>query len=161
MPRRIDHRRISKHRNYTVAEIASCLGVSRGTVRRWIKDGLPALQERKPMLVLGGDLIDFSEARRTLHQRCGLAECYCFSCRAPRSAAGDLAEFCWDTPTTGNLRALCAVCTTVMHKRVSAVRLSELQAILDVTIVQAFEPIGDGSSPCPNDHFAKEAETHA
>lgn len=161
MPRRIDHRRISKHRNYTVADVASCLGVSRGTVRRWVKDGLSALQDCKPMLVLGGDLIDFLKARQKPHQNCGLDECYCFSCRAPRPAAGGLVEFRRDTPTTGNLRALCAVCTTVMHKRVSASRLGELQSVLDVTIVQAFEPIGDGSSPCSNDHSAKEAQTHA
>jgi excisionase family DNA binding protein len=161
MPRRLDHRRISKHRNYTVAEIATCLAVSRGTVRRWIKDGLPALDDRKPMLVLGSDLIAFLKARRKPRQKCGLGECYCFSCRAPRPAAGGVAEVWWDTPATGNLHALCAVCTTVMHKRVSATRLNELQTVLDVTIVQGREPISDSFLACSNDHFATEHEDHA
>ena len=161
MPRRLDHRRISKYRNYTLAEIAACLAVCRGTVRRWIKDGLPALRDIKPMLVLGGDLIDFLKARRTPHQKCRLAECYCFSCRMPRQAAGGLAEVRWDTTSTGNLRALCAVCNTVMHKRISAAHLSEVQAILEVSIVQAFEPISDRRPACSNDHFTMEDEDHA
>ena len=161
MSRRPDHRRISKHRNYAVAEIATRLAVSRGTVRRWVKYGLPVLDDRKPMLVLGEDLINFLKARRKPRQKCSLGECYCFSCRAPRPAAGGMAEFRWDTPATGNLRALCSVCTTVMHKRVSAARLKELQAVLDVTIVQGREPLSDSSSACSNDHFVAEHETHA
>ena len=43
---------IKTHRNYTVDEVAKALGVSKGTVRRWIKCGLPVLKERKPMLIL-------------------------------------------------------------------------------------------------------------
>ena len=41
------------------------------------------------------------------------------------------------TPTTGNLRALCSICTTVMHKAVPLAALAALAGILDVTVQQA------------------------
>ena len=161
MPRRINYRSVSKHRNYTVADIATCLAVCRGTVRRWIKDDLPALHDCKPMLVLGEDLIAFLKARRKPRQKCSLGECYCFACRAPRQAAGGVAEVRWDTPSTGNLRALCVVCNTIMHKRISAEHLSEVQVILDVSVVQAFKPISNSLPACSNDHFGMVDEDHA
>lgn len=161
MARRLDHRRISKHRNYTVEEAARRLSVSRVTVRRWIAGGLPALDDQRPMLILGGDLIAFLAARRKPRQRCRLDECYCFACRAPRVVAGGMAELRWLTPVSGNLRALCATCTTVMHKRIAAQRLPELCAILDVTIVQGREPLSEGACFCSNDHFATEHRDHA
>jgi DNA-directed RNA polymerase specialized sigma24 family protein len=33
--------RIKTHRSYDVTEAARALGVAKGTVRRWLKDGLP------------------------------------------------------------------------------------------------------------------------
>jgi DeoR/GlpR family transcriptional regulator of sugar metabolism len=33
--------RIKIHRSYDVTEAARALGVAKGTVRRWLKDGLP------------------------------------------------------------------------------------------------------------------------
>jgi hypothetical protein len=65
------------------------------------------------------------------------------------------------TPTTGNLRALCSTCTTVMHKAVPLAALAELAGNLDVTIRQANKHLTDTAKPSPNDHLAREPETDA
>ena len=129
-------RAVKLHRNYTVDDVARSLGYSKGTVRRWLTAGLPALADRKPLLILGGDLIDFLQSRSKPPRRCGLDECFCFRCRAPRKAAGGMADLILITATSGNLRALCDECGTVMHKRVARRQWDTLKAILDVSVME-------------------------
>jgi hypothetical protein len=161
MPRVADHRRIKRHRTYAVDEAARTLGVAKGTVRLWIKKGLPVLADQRPMLILGGDLIDFLVARERPRQSCALHECFCFSCRAPRSPAFDAVEYHSFSAISGNLRGLCSVCSTVMHKRISFARLYDLRQILEVTIVEGQRPLSEIDEPCVNDYLDKELETHA
>ncbi len=130
-------RGISRHRSYTVHEVALALGVSRGTVGRWLNAGLPAIKDRKPYLILGEELIAFRGQRKAQKQTCALVECFCFRCRKPRAADGNLADLRIANGKTGNLQMLCVCCGNVMHKRVSLARLPELQARLDVSIRQA------------------------
>jgi len=129
--------RIKIHRSYTVDEIARLRNVAKGTVRRWIKNGLPALRDRKPTLILGEDLFRFLAARKAPARTCRPDECYCVKCRAPRRPAGDMAEFVPLTCRTGNLRGICPVRGRLMHKRIRCDAVAALRAILDVTIAQA------------------------
>lgn len=158
---RPDRRGIKIHRSYTVEEVARSLGIAKGSVRRWIKSGLPALNERKPMLILGADLVDFLRTRAAPKQRCQFHECYCVKCRAPRAAAEAMADFVPLTPTTGNLRALCPICTTLMHKRIALDQLPAIRAVLEVTTVEARERIIDSRHPSLNDHIVTEPQDHA
>jgi excisionase family DNA binding protein len=131
------------HRNYTVEETARTLGVAKGTVRRWIKGGLPALTDRKPTLILGSDLTQYLSARGAPRQTCERHECYCVKCRAPRKPAGDMAEYVPLTPTVGNLRAMCPTCGTLIHKRMRLDALEPISRILDLTFAQAVPRITD------------------
>jgi hypothetical protein len=72
-----------------------------------------------------------------------------------------MAEYVPLTPNTGNLRALCSTCTTVMHKAVPLASLVALAGILDVTVQQACKHIIDTVKPSLNDHLAREPKTHA
>ena len=72
-----------------------------------------------------------------------------------------MAEYIFLTPTTGNLRALCSICTTVMHKTVALGTLRSLASILDVTMPQATKHIMDTPYPSLDDHFPKEDATDA
>jgi len=128
-------RKVKKHRSYTVEEAANCLGRCRGTVRRWIKAGLPVLSEQRPILILGADLIDYLQASTPPRQRCAIDECPCFSCKVPRRPAFNAVEYHASGTTGGNMRALCDVCSSVMHKHVSSKKLEALAQKLDVTII--------------------------
>ena len=140
------------HQTYTVEETAHNQGVAKGTVRRWLKNGLPSLNDRKPCLILGGDLADFLKSRKKPKQTCKPQECYCFKCKAPREAAFGEAEYKPTTMTNGQLIALCRQCATLMQKRVSLATLKPLEGILQITVKQAPDHIGIGSQTRLNDH---------
>jgi hypothetical protein len=124
-------------------EAALALGVAKLTVARWIKcRELPAITDRRPFLILGRELAGFGERQKAAKQKCALAECYCFTCRAPREAAGGMADYWHATAKTGHLEALCCTCNRIMHKRFSLARISEFRAALDLTIRQAPPRIG-------------------
>jgi hypothetical protein len=161
MARRPSSRGVKLHFNYSVEEAARATGHCKGTVRRWLKNGLPAIIDQKPALILGGDLIDYLKGKRSRKQKCRLHECFCFSCRRPRAPAFGEVELFMLAPSSGNLRALCEHCTTVMHKRISVTKISALQALATVTIRQGIEDLSDSRKPCPNAHLPKEAKPHA
>ena len=131
--------RIKVHRSYTVDEAARELSISKGTVRRWLKDGeLPFLDDQKPALILGVSLKAFGQDRNKSKVKCKAHELYCFRCHSPRTAAGNMADFVQRSPKSGNLKAICE-CGTIMNKNVSMVTLQSLKAVLDIAIHQAPE----------------------
>ena len=89
-----NHRLVKIHRSYTVEEIAKLFGIHKNTVRHWVKEGLATVDDKRPMLILGHVLIAFLQARRVKNkQTCKPGELYCVRCRAPKSPAGDMAEY--------------------------------------------------------------------
>ena len=149
MRRSPDYRRIKIHRNYTVDEIARVLGCHKNSVRAWLKQGLTAIDHRKPLLVLGATLSRFLQDRRQRNrQRCTLGEIYCVKCRMPRRPAGDMADYLPITTASGNLRGMCRTCETLIHRRVNWVRIDEIRGELEITIPQAQSHIGDSPSLC-------------
>ena len=149
MRKRRPNPRLAKiHRNYTVEEVAGLFGIHRNTVREWVKRGLPTSDGRRPMLILGRDLVAFLSARRAKNKRtCKPGELYCVRCRAPRAPAGDMVDYVALTATLGNLAAICSVCETMIYRRVSLAKLTHVCGKLDVTMPQALERIGERAQP--------------
>ena len=152
MRKRHPNPRLAKiHRNYTVEEVAVVFGAHRNTVREWVKRGLPTNDDRRPMLILGADLVAFLRARRVRKKRaCQPGELYCFGCRAPKAAAGDMADYQPLTTTQGNLIAMCADCETIMYRRVSLAKLVQVRGNLVITLLQALPHIGESAAPPVN-----------
>jgi len=157
MAKRANWRKVKRHRSYTVDEISRLFSISKGTARRWLKNGLDHISDRKPILVLGDYLIEFLQNQSRKSRKCELDECFCFSCRAPKRAAFGEVEITTSHQTSANMHALCETCSTRMFKRVSLANLEPLRAILKVSIKHAGEPISNSPSPCLNDHLQKEA----
>lgn len=137
MKRRRANPRLAKiHRNYTVEEVARLYQVHRNTVRQWLADGLPKVNDgERPVLILGSELFAFLARRRAKRKRpCGTAEFYCMRCRTPRPAAGSMADYQPLTPSTGNLVALCATCQTAMYKRVKLTQLDVVGRLLEIRV---------------------------
>ena len=152
MSKRHPNPRLAKiHRNYTVEEVAGVFGVHRNTVREWVKRELPTSDGRRPMLILGHDLVAFLRARRAKNKRtCQPGEIYCVRCRAPRAPAGDMADYQAVTATLGNLIAICSTCEAMMYRRVSLARLGEVRGQLDITLPQALPHIDKSAEPSVN-----------
>ena len=150
---RPDRRRIKIHRAYTVDEAARTLGIAKGTVRRWLKSGLPSIDNRKPALIRGLDLADFLKSKAKPRQHCPPGQCYCVKCRSPRKPDGAIAEYIVLTATSGNLRAICPTCSSLMHRRMAAAQLELIRAQMDVTIVEPSPRLRDSRQPSTIDHL--------
>ena len=150
------------HRSYTVEEIAKLFGVHRNTVRAWIARGLPTIDQRRPVLVLGRHLADYLQARRMVNKRpCGPGQIYCLRCREPRAPAGGVVCYHPLTPTQGNLVGLCGCCGAGLNRRVSMAKLAAIQGTLRVTLPQAQEHIDESPRPCLNSDFVQDGPIHA
>lgn len=154
--RRPNPRLVKIHRNYTVEEVATLFSIHRNTVRDWVKRGLPTNDDRRPMLILGRDLIVFLRTNRQKHRRrCKPGELYCVRCRAPRSPAGDMADYQTQTSTLGNLIAICSACDAMMYRRVSLATLEQVRGNVAVRMTQAASHIDGRAEASLNCDFAQ------
>lgn len=162
MGRRTPNPRLVKiHRNYTVEEIALLFGAHKNTVRRWLQQGLQAIDGRRPTLVLGPELSRFlTERRNSRKVRCKPGEMYCLKCRRPRKPAGGLADYLPLTPSSGNLRGICPVCETLIHRRVSHAKIDATRGDLEISFRQAEPRIGEGDPPSLNGDSDQESRDH-
>ncbi len=148
MRKRHPNPRLAKiHRNYTVEEAATLFGVHRQTVRRWIKGGLPTIGDRRPLLILGNDLVVFLQNRRQKKkQKCKPGDIYCVRCREPKSPAGGIADYKPQTGTLGNLIGICPDCDSLIYRRVNVTRMDEVRGNLSITMLEAVEHISPRTS---------------
>jgi hypothetical protein len=133
---RPDRRAVKRYFSYTVEEAAHAVGVETGSVRRWMKTGLPYLDDQRPFLILGKDLREYLAARTKPKQRCKLNEFFCFHCRAPKPAGGSMIDYTARTIKSGQLSAICEACDTIMYKNFSASKLADLSQQAEVSFPQ-------------------------
>lgn len=149
--RRPNPRRVKIHRSYSVDEVAVLLGVHKNTVREWLRRGLPALTEQRPLLILGRELAAFLNRRRQANKRpCQPGEIYCVRCRVPQKPAGGMAEYRLLTASGGNLVGICPRCDALIYRRVSLERLHIDKGELDLPLTQAQEHITESNQSSVN-----------
>ena len=147
-------RLVKIHRNYSVEEVALLLGVHKNTVSAWIKQGLPAIDDKRPMLILGRDLSHFLQAKRVKNKKpCQPGEIYCVRCRTPKIPAGNMVDYHSHTETLGNLFAICPDCGSGMNRRVNLAKLEQVQGEMDITMPQGLPRIVDSEQPSVNSDF--------
>jgi hypothetical protein len=148
---RIDPRRAKLHRSYTVEETARLCDVRRNTVRTWLKAGLVAIDDAKPALIQGVTLRTFLEARRKAARRpCPPGTLYCFKCRDSRAPALGMVDFATRETGAGDIRALCEVCGTTMHRRAKEAALDAILPGLVIRIMRGEGRIAERPQPSPN-----------
>jgi hypothetical protein len=146
-----NHRLVKIHRSYTVQEIAKLFGIHKNTVRRWVKDGLATIDDKRPMLILGHVLVEFLQVRRAKSkQPCMSGELYCVRCRSPKSPAGDMAEYSPITEKFGNLIAICPDCNALMNRRVSLAKIGQNRDKIDISFPDEVRQLIDSTKPTVN-----------
>lgn len=162
MTKRHQNPRLAKiHRSYTVDEVADLYRVGKNAVRHWIKQGLPTCDSKRPMLILGIELNVFHEKRRNKNKRpCLLDEIYCVRCRAPKKPAAGMVEYRPMTTTSGNLVAICPDCETMIHRRISKLKLYQIPYQIDIRLPQPHLHIVESPTPSLNSDFSIGAEPH-
>jgi hypothetical protein len=156
--KRINPRLAKLHRSYSVVELASILGAHKHTVRGWIKAGLPTVDSTRPILILGSDFQDWWSKRRKAAKRpLNPGQLYCFKCRQPKAPALAMVEYVATNATTGNLKAMCETCGTMMHRRARLTALPSIMPDLDVQRREAPPRILERTHPSLNCDNSKEA----
>jgi hypothetical protein len=117
-------RRAKLHRSYTVSEFAAVFGVTRASVRAWIKAGLRTIRTSGPLLILGADAQTFLGRRQQVRRRtCPPGSIYCLKCREPEPPEPGTLFLEFLKATSGNLRGRCSVCGSGMNRRVNLAKL--------------------------------------
>lgn len=148
---RLNPRLVKLHRSYTVDEVARLLGTHRNTVRGWLRAGLKAIDDRRPLMIQGQALRDFLHGRRDNAKRpCVPGTLYCCKCRMPRQPAKGTATFAAQTGCAGTLRAICEICGTRMFRRARQEDLTAIMPLFPVLIVQAERHIAECSQSFPD-----------
>jgi hypothetical protein len=149
--KRINPRRAKLHRSYNVSELAELLDVHKHTVRGWLKAGLPSVDGTRPVLIHGDEFQEWWGKRRKAKQRpLKPGQFYCLKCREPKAPALGTVEYSAMNAVTGNLKALCEVCGTMMHRRTRGASIAAVMPGIDVQITQAGPRIGGRMTPCLN-----------
>lgn len=145
--RRVNLQRVKIHWNYTARDLANCLGVHKNTIRNWQRNGLTPIDGQRPFLFQGTTVRAFLDSWNKRWKRpCPTGMLFCFRCREPQlPKPTSVAYLPVRSGRPGNLRAVCAKCGTVMHRRV---KQSVIPAVLPGLLVQIMEaaPRLNGSS---------------
>lgn len=149
--RRANPSRIKLHRSYCVDELARCVGVHKNTVRYWRAKGLQPIDKSRPLLFQGATARAFLANHKSSRKRpCPTGTLYCFRCREPRAPALGMVDFIPVRPGTGNLRALCECCETIMHRRVREADISKVMPACTVQFEEGQPSLSGQSAPTLN-----------
>jgi hypothetical protein len=142
------------HRNYTVEEIALLYQVHKNTVRLWIRDGLPTIDQKRPILIAGADLRSYWQNKRSSRKRkCQHYEIYCVRYKIPQRPAGNMADYEPLNAETGRLIGLCPDCGGIINKFVKYARLDDIRGQLDITQTNALKHINERDNLLVNSDF--------
>jgi hypothetical protein len=135
MSKRLNANLVKIHRSYTVEEVANVLGVHKGSVRNWTKNGLEVCDGSRPMLILGRVLKPFlTERNQRMKRPCAKDQFYCMKCKKPQNAAGNMVEFVPSTAGKGRLIAMCQHCEGIVNRFSSKAHIEQMSGIWEVSI---------------------------
>jgi len=151
-------RLVKVHRNYSVEDTARLLSVHKNTVRNWLKQGLTAIDDRRPTLILGRELSRFlQERRQKTKQPCGPGRIYCIACRAPKVPAGKMADCTATDPLAGNLCGICPDRDRLIYRRVNLANIEAVRGDLDITFKRPNPRIRESRGPSVNCRSSEKA----
>jgi hypothetical protein len=117
---------IKRDFSYSVHEIADLYALHPQAIRRWIKHGLRRIDDRRPILIHGTDLIEFLETRQKARKRrCRHDEFYCCRCREARRAKYNQVVIEIRNRRQLNISASCELCGTCMNRAGTVCRIAE------------------------------------
>jgi helix-turn-helix protein len=154
-------RLVKIHRNYSVEDITRLFGIHKNTVRNWLKQGLAAIDDRRPILILGRELSRFlQERRQEAKQTCGPGRIFCIACRTPKSPAGNMADCIPMSPSSGNLCGICPDCHRLIYRRVNFSKIDAVRGELEITFTRPASRIGESAVLSVNCDSSQKAQAH-
>jgi RNase P subunit RPR2 len=157
MTRRHDVRRVKSHLCYSVAETAALFNVREATVRKWVREGLTPIDDRKPYLFSGMSLAAFVAARNKPRQPLEPGQVYCVACKGPVVPAGKEVIFEVRSETAGDLVGTCGQCQHRVFRRVRRTQVQEKAGSLVVRYEDGTTPVSADREPPRSERCLEEA----
>ena len=128
-------RGVCKSRVYTFKLAARIVGVSLATFRKWPKEGLKVITDKRPFLVRGADLIDFLNRRMAANRHIMTKDqIFCMRCKAPRTPLSGTLAFTPHGKLTGRISARCSECRGKIGRFCSTSEMEERGETLGIAI---------------------------
>ena len=154
-------RLVKIHRNYSVEDIARLFGIHKNTVRSWLKQGLAAIDDPRPTLILGRELFRFLHERRQKGKHsCGPGRIFCIACRARQVPAGNMAECIPASALAGNLCGICPDCDRLIYRRVNLTKIDAVRGELEIAFTQPRPRLGERAAPSVKCDSGEKAQAH-
>jgi hypothetical protein len=137
-------RLIRRDLSYSINEIAELFALHPQAVRQWIKAGLETIDDHKPFLIHGNDLIAFLIERQSKRKHsCRAEQLYCFRCRGPRKPRNGRVTIQIRNATQLSLAGLCEICGLRMNRVGSVRRLADYRTTFNVETIAPARIEGD------------------
>lgn len=134
--RLINTRIIRQKQSYSTQEIVDLLKVGISTVNRWYATGLMPIDNQKPFLVFGADLINFlNKKNRRGKTKSNADELFCCKCKIPRKSFENAATINIVNATKLMIIGACEICGTKMNKLGSSLKIEEYKKIFIVRAI--------------------------
>jgi hypothetical protein len=112
---------------YYVSDIVDKLGITKGTVYAWVREGLKPNDNTAPYIFHGSVLREFLKKRQQSRKHpCEINEMFCLKCQRPRRPLEGKASLQPRKVGNPNLTGKCSVCNSQMFKSVSHKNLPEV-----------------------------------
>ena len=132
------HKRVKYWYAYDVEDICALFsefGLHNQTVRKWVKNGLKAIDNGKPTLIYGNDLIGFLKEQNTKHKcKTDFNEMFCMKCQDARPIFQRKVTIKQKAKTL-SVSGSCRECKTVMFKSYKMSDLSKVKRVFQLVDV--------------------------
>jgi hypothetical protein len=130
--KKFNTRMITSKKSYSINEIAALLSIHPITVNHWFKKGLKKIDDKRPSLVFGQDLIDFLDVKKQKSKHpCEDNQLFCVKCQQPRQSRNNTVCIKISNSRT-NMKGSCEKCGTKINKAISPKKIDLYQKILTV-----------------------------
>ena len=134
---RINLRKISPTKRYTVRELANKLDVTTRAIYLKLKDGLPSFPMKKKLHILGEEFIEYEKSKRVKRkQYIKESEFWCCSCKnkiEPLNKEVQIEDFSQTNKKVHKdtilLTSICPVCKNQMFKFSNTSKIEEIKSI--------------------------------
>lgn len=141
MGKRVNPMGVKSALTYEVSEAAVALGVSKATIRNWVRDGLPIMATKKPYLISGAEIRAYLRSKsKAAKKPLNHDELTCFRCGAGRKPFAMSVECIPNTIKTSRLAGACEQCGGTASRIISNSRLNEFAATFHFKTGASSEP---------------------
>lgn len=156
--RKFNWKLVRRELSYSVREICALFHVHPNTVLRWMRSGLRRIDERRPFMIHGSELIRYlKEAQASRRIQCGPSEFFCTTCREPRLPWEGILDVHVRNKKLLTLSGICDACEKPLFRFGAVSKLAEYHKLFQIQNLRGGSLVRPTSTSGNGDLDTKEA----